>query len=968
MIKKVISIFLLSFFNLAYTFAQLSSPNESQNKWVDSVYQRLSLEEKIGQLFMVAAYSSGNEQHFQVIDQLIDKYHIGGLIFMQGGPVRQVNLINRYQSKSEVPLIIGMDMEWGAGMRLDSVPSFPKQMILGAINDDQLIYQMGQEVAFQMKQLGVHINFAPVVDINNNPDNPVIGMRSFGESKENVANKAIQYMKGIQDSGLIACAKHFPGHGDTNTDSHHSLPVIQHSKDRLDQLELYPFKELINNGVSGIMNAHLYFPALEEEEKVPSSLSKNVVNGVLKKELGFDGLIFTDALNMKAITNSDQFDSPELAAMIAGNDILLFSQNVPGAIKEIKKAIRKKIIPKAQLEASVKKVLYTKYRVGLNNFKPLVKDNLIVKLNRPQTKALIQTLTKEAITALKNAAKLLPLDVLDNRNFASLSIGNEDNFSFFLDEYALFSHYQKKKNDEELLLNQLSNYDVIVVKIDSKKNLNRETISFLGKLNNKVDVITCFFGEPYDIDLVSSFPTVICAYQNTDIAIQAMAEAVFGAIEVEGRLPVTVSDQFSQGTGISLPKIGRLSHAVPESVGMDSRILSKIDEIVFEAILDSATPGCQVLVARKGNIIFDKSYGYHTYEQSRPVGRETIYDVASITKVAASMQAFMFLEERGYVDLDKKISHYVTDLKGTNKEHMIIRDILTHQAGLWPYIPFWKETLKDSLIVDTYYSPYPEINYQYQIERGLYGSQVVQDSVWHWVKNSKIRKKKPRTPYDYKYSDMGYYLLQKLIEGIINQPMEEFLQQNFYDPMGLNTMSYLPLCRYPMSRIAPTENDNYFRNTLVYGQVHDQGAALFGGVAGHAGLFSNALDLAKLMLMHLQDGEYGGMRYFQPGTLTRFTSQQYESNRRGVGWDKPLQSAWYGPTSQYSSPSTFGHTGFTGTAVWADPEFDLIYVFLSNRIHPSAENRKLIKNNIRTRIQDVIYESIWSYVGCNDAD
>ena len=299
---------------------------------------------------------------------------------------------------------------------------------------------------------------------------------------------------------------------------------------------------------------------------------------------------------------------------------------------------------------------------------------------------------------------------------------------------------------------------------------------------------------------------------------------------------------------------------------------------------------------------------------------------------------------------------------------MIIRDILTHQAGLWPYLPFWKETVKDSLIIGNYYSNHPELNFQYQISGGLYGSQVVQDSVWQWVKASKIRKKTPRTPYDYKYSDMGYYLLQKLIEGFLNQPMEEFLQQNFYDPMGLNTLSYLPLCRYPLSRIAPTELDNYFRNTLVYGVVHDQGAALFGGVAGHAGLFSNALDLAKLMQMHLQDGTYGGVRYFQPGTIEKFTKKQYDNNRRGLGWDKPLQSEWFGPTSEYASPGTFGHTGFTGTAVWADPEFDLIFVFLSNRIHPNADNRKLIKNNIRTRIQDIIYESIWSYSSCNDID
>ena len=968
MIKKVFSIYILSFFSLASTFAQLSSGDLYQKKWIDSVYQRMSLDERIGQLFMAAAYSSGNEQHFQVIDQLVKKHHIGGLIFMQGGPVRQINLINRYQSASDIPLLIGMDMEWGAGMRLDSVHSFPKQMILGAVNDDELIYKMGEEVARQMKLLGVHINFAPVVDINNNPRNPVIGVRSFGENKERVAQKGIQYMKAIQDNGLLACAKHFPGHGDTDKDSHRTLPVINHPKERLEEIEFYPFKQMIKENIAGIMNAHLYIPAIDEENKLPASLSKNIVNGVLKQELGFEGLVFTDALNMKAITTGIESGSPELAAMLAGNDILLFSQNIPGAIKEIKKNIKRKVISKEQLEVSVKKILAAKYKVGLNNFEPLIADNLILKLNSPEAKSLISDLTKKAITAVKNEQNLLPLNFLDNRNFASLSVGNTGNFTKHLDEYAIFSHYRKKGNDEKLLLRQLSNYDVVVVGIDHDEQLTEVNLDFLRSLNKTAKVVTCFFGKPYSIKALADFPNVIVSYQNNYITQEGIAEAIFGAVIVDGKLPVTVSENLTAGTGITLASLGRLSHALPESTGMDSRVLNKINRVVSEALLDSATPGCQVLVARNGKIVFDKSYGYHTYNKSEPVTSETIYDIASITKVAASMQAFMFLEERGYVDLDKKISYYVKELKGTNKEHMIIRDILTHQAGLWPYLPFWQETIKDSLIVGNYYSDHPELNYQYQIERGLYGSQTVQDTVWQWVKNSKIRKKQYRKPYDYKYSDMGYYLLQRLIEEIINQPMEEFLQQNFYDPMGLSTMSYLPLCRYPLTRIAPTENDNYFRNTLVYGQVHDQGAAIFGGVAGHAGLFSNALDLAKLMQMHLQDGTYGGIRYFQPGTLARFTSKQYDNNRRGVGWDKPLQSHWYGPTSQYASPDTFGHTGFTGTAVWADPQFDLIFVFLSNRIHPDAGNRKLIKNNIRTRIQDVIYESIWSYMGCREAD
>lgn len=961
MIKKVFSAILLVFLSFSLSFSQ----NQEQEKWVDSVFQELNLEEKIAQLFMVPVYSGGNEQHLQVVENLIEKYDIGALIFMQGSPTKQIKLVNRFQCLTKVPLLIGMDMEWGPGMRLDSTISFPKQMTLGAIRDDSLIYAMGAEIARQMKILGVHMNFAPVVDINSNPNNPVIGTRSFGSNKKLVTEKAIAYMKGLQENGVLACVKHFPGHGDTSQDSHLTLPVIKHDKKRLDTLEIYPFQKLSYAGAAAIMTGHLQLPALDSRKNTPASLSEKVVQNVLRKELKYDGLVITDALNMRAVADHYKPGEAEIAALVAGNDMLLFSENVSEAVKEIKKAVKKGKIPIERINTSTKRVLRAKYKANLHRWKALNTDNVLLRLNHSETVLLNHKLYEKSITVVKDETQILPISILDNKNFASLSIGSPGEFQKYLDKYALFSHYEKTGSDESLLYKQLRNYDVVVVGIlddkDTPAPITDALLEMLRKLDKETHLIIAHFDTPYKLQPFDGFNTIVSAYANNQYTQQLVPSVLFGAVSADAKMPVTVSDKVRFAQGITTKAIGRLGYSMPEGVGMDSRILNKIDDIAREAISEQATPGLQVLVARDGKIIFEKSYGYYTYDSIKPVDDYTIYDIASVTKVLATMQAFMFLEERGFIDLDKKISVYLPELRGTNKEDMILRDILTHQAGLWPYLPFWKRTIEDPFLLTNLYKIYPESGFQYQVSDGLFTSNAMQDTLWRWVKNSKIREKMYRKPYDYKYSDMGYYLLQKLIERVLNQPMDQFLQQNFYDPMGLTTMSYLPLCRFPLSRVAPTERDNYFRNTLVYGMVHDQGAALCGGVAGHAGLFSSAVDLAKMMQMHLQDGTYGGTRFFQPGTIEKFTEQQYHSNRRGLGWDKPEKGEWNGPTSEFASGKTFGHTGFTGTAVWADPEFNLIYVFLSNRIYPDANNAKLIKTNIRTRIQDLIYESIWSY-------
>ena len=971
MIKKVFCAVFVIFFAKSALFAQDGAPRQSGDRWVDSVFQGLTLEEKIGQLFMIPVYSNGNEQHFRVVQNYIERYGVGGLIFMQGSPAKQLALTNRFQGQSGVPLLMGMDLEWGMGMRLDSTRSFPKQITLGAIDNDTLIYEMGMEIARQMKTLGVHVNFAPVVDINSNPRNPVIGFRSFGEDKKQVTRKGIAYMKGLQDGGVLACAKHFPGHGDTDMDSHYTLPTIHTDRLQLDTSALYPFEKLITAGVACALVAHLNIPSLEDPEKpLPSSLSPSVIKKLLRKDMGFEGLVFSDALNMKSVSGRYAAGETERLAFMAGNDMLLFPQNLPLAFKLIRKTVKGNKDHKAALDSSVRRILTAKYKVGLHRPQKLHTDNLYHKLFRKQSDRLIQQLYEAAQTVVKNEEEAIPVTALDGKTFASLTIGDHaEEFKKMLDKYAFFTHYQKRKDsNESFLLQRLKQYDRVVVGVlglsnDPKQhyNVSKRDIAFLEQLQQITGVIVVVFGNPYSLRGFEGIKNLVCAYQQNQDTERITPQIIFGGLPATGKLPVSVSQNLPAGSGLETTVGSRLSYSIPEASGMDSRTLQRLDVIAREAIATGATPGCQVLVARDGKIVFEKGYGYYTYDSIQPVTDQTVYDVASITKVAATLQAIMFLKERGEIDLDKKVSYYLPELKGTNKEHMTLRDILTHQAGLWPYLPFWKNTLDDTIHSPLFYSYQPQGDFRFQVATGLYATNSIRDSIWHWVVDSKMRKKERRKPYNYKYSDMGFYILHRLAEALLNQPMEVFLQQNFYEPLGATTLGYVPLCKYSLDRIAPTEDDRYFRNSMVYGHVHDQGAAMTGGIAGHAGLFSNANDLAKLMQMHLQDGTYGDARFYEAGTIEEFTRQQYHSNRRGAGWDKPLRGKWYGPTSEFCSSATYGHTGFTGTAVWSDPEFNLIFVFLSNRIHPDATNTKLIKSNIRTRMQDVVYKSIFNY-------
>ncbi|WP_192347378.1 glycoside hydrolase family 3 N-terminal domain-containing protein [Algoriphagus sp. Y33] len=943
-----------------------------QLNWVDSVFSSLTFDERLGQLFMVAAYSNKDQKHVDEISTLIKKENLGGLIFFQGGPNRQARLTNYYQAQSKTPLLIAMDAEWGISMRLDSVPDFPKAMTLGAVQNPDLVYTMGKEIARQFKELGMHINFAPVVDVNSNPENPVIGYRAFGGDREVVTSHAISYMKGLQDNGVIANAKHFPGHGDTEADSHYSLPVIKNHEQRIWDVDLYPYQELFKENLMSVMVAHLNVPSLDDAGNMATSLSKKVVTDLLQNRMNFQGLIFTDALNMKGVAISNAPGEVDLKALLAGNDVLLYSQDVLKAKTLIKSAVADGRISEKEINRRVKKILRAKYWAGLNAYKPINTYKLAERLDTPETQTIIEELYADAITVAVNKGNLLPFKNLDLTRFASLSIGDEGkDFQKYLSKYAKFEHFSIAKAANETThyntMKQLEDFDVVVVGLMGVTNspkrkfgISDSDVKFIKDLAKRQKVVTVLFGNAYAAQQLEGIGNVVFAYENNPVTQELAPQILFGARNATGILPVTVSGEFTAGVGGYMKAINRLSYGTPESVGLDGKTLDKIDEVANRAIKIQATPGANVLVVKNGKVVFERSYGKLEYTSSPAVNSETVYDLASITKVLATTQAVMFLESRGELDMGNSLEDYLPELKGTNKGKMVLRDVMAHEAGLVAFIPYYARTVEAGQWRGDYYKPMSSLGFTRPISNDMFGMDALRDSIWHWTVESKITPiPRGAGKHKYVYSDLTMYLMQAVVERIVNQPMETFLDQNFYAPLGLSTMTFNPAFKMPIDNIAPTENDIVFRKRLVRGYVHDPGAAMFGGVAGHAGLFGKANDLAVMMQMMLNQGNYGGVDLIRPETVKKFTKNQSSQSRRGWGWDKPNTEVGKGGSAGDLAPkSTFGHTGFTGTCVWADPDNDLIYVFLSNRVYPDATNTKLLKEGIRTEIHDIIYEAM----------
>ncbi len=939
---------------------------EKQQKWVDSVYNNMSLKEKVGQLFMVRAFSNNNKSNENEIAKLINNNHIGGLIFSSGGPVRQAKLNNLYQAISKTPLLIGMDAEWGLSMRLDSTYAFPWNMTLGAIKDNKLIERAGFHIGEHCKRIGVHFNFAPVVDINTNPKNPIIGNRSFGEDRDNVTEKASAFMKGMQDAGVLANAKHFPGHGDTDSDSHKTLPTITFNEKRIDSIELYPYRQLIKEGLSSVMVAHLNVPSLEPRTGFPSSLSKHIVTDILKDSLGFRGLIFTDALEMKGVSNYSTPGEIDLAALQAGNDVLLISEDVPKAIAKIIEAYDDNVVSEERLAHSVKKILMAKYKVGLDNYEPIGTSRLVKDLNRLEDDLLYEELLEDAFTVLKNKSEILPLRHLETKKIAYVELG-DDTGSTFYDELKKYTKIHKVKAErlDELIL-KLQNYNTVIIGFH-KKNENPwqdykfkdKELVWLYEIARTNTVVLDVFARPYAlIDLISieNIEGIVMSYQNSTISQQKSAQAIFGSIPAKGHIPVSIGEHFNVGDGIAYNAIQSLSYGLPERVGMSSEKMNRLDSVAQYAVDQKMTPGIQLLVARKGKVIYNKNFGKHTYTGKEKVKFEDIYDVASLTKILATLPLLMELEEKKAISLNTKLSRILPEYLESNKKNVTIKQMLSHYAQLRPWVPFYVATL-DSVTKKPdpkYYRRSATPRFSIKVAEQMYLRHDYPDSIQKIIVETELL-----STLRYRYSDLPYYILKKYIEGYYEKPLNELVQEHFYQSLGANYTTYNPSSKFTDANIIPTEIDDYFRHQKIQGYVHDMGAAMQDGVGGHAGIFSNANDVAKIMQMYLQKGYYGGKRYLKTETLTKFNTCHYchKNVRRGIGFDKP-QLGDEGPTCGCISMSSFGHSGFTGTYAWADPEEEIVYIFLANRTYPKAGKNLLLKENIRTEIQRLIYEAI----------
>jgi beta-N-acetylhexosaminidase len=950
--------------------------------WVDSVLASLDFEQRIAQLIILEVHSDRGETYENEITGMIKQHNIGGVIFFNGTPSSQVKLTNRLQSQAQTPLFVTMDAEWGPSMRIDSTMIFPRQMALGAIQNNELIYDMGFEIGRQLKRLGVHINFAPVVDVNNNADNPVINFRSFGESPANVAEKGIAYMRGLQDAGIIACAKHFPGHGDTAEDSHHTLPLLKQQRNELDSIHIYPFKRLIDEGLKSVMTAHLEIPELEPKNGMPSSLSEHIVNDLLKQELGFQGLVITDGMQMRGVSNYAEPGTLELQALMAGNDMLMFPKNISAVINSVKNAIEEGIISEELITEKCKKVLYYKQQAGLDTFEYISADNLVNDLNTAEGVLINNALSRAAITLVSNPKNRIPVRNLQHQKIAALAIGDYPGNSFhdMLGRYAHVSYYGIDKNHSQegakRMADQLEDYDLIIISIHNNSffasrnyGINHKTISLVNELSKRHNVILNIFANPYslaffDEDLLDK-NAVLVAYQDDLSFREAAAQAIFGGLQTTGSLPVSPGKHFIAGQGIITPEPDRIRFGQPESAGIRAKYLDRIDSLAINGIRMEAYPGCQIAIIKDGEMIYNKAFGFHAYDNIRPVKNSDIYDLASITKIAATTAAIMHLVDRGIIELDQPIDRYLTFLKNTDKGNIRLRHLLAHQARLFPWIPFYTSTMDNNRYLSDYYHHRQSGNYPVQVAEKLFINASYRDTIFTQITRSELLEIS-----EYKYSDLGFILLAELIETLTGQSLDAYVEHFLYHPLGLFTMGYKPLNHFEADRIIPSENDIAWRRQIVRGYVHDQTAAMLGGVSGHAGLFSNAADLAILMQMFLNYGSYGGDHFFDPETVKEFTRVQFffNNNRRGLGFDKPqIRRDEPGPACQSASPLSFGHSGFTGTLAWADPVENLIFVFLSNRTYPDMDNRIIIEENIRTNIQQAVYNAIYlSRITAND--
>lgn len=958
---RIIIIIFIGFISLI-TFAP---PEDVEIKsWVDLTFDSLTVDERIAQLYMIEVRPTYGQAHLNQVIQQIESHKVGGVIFFKGNPEQQVDLTNLYQSMSKVPLFVAIDGEWGLSMRLSNTTEFPYQLGLGGIKDHQMIKEMGKEIGRQCKRMGIHINFAPVIDVNNNPKNPVIGYRSFGEDPDNVCNKGWAYAEGMQEEGIIACAKHFPGHGDTDVDSHKDLPVINHSMERLKRVEFPPFQYLIENGVKSIMTAHLYIPAIDNTPNTAISISEKGINGLLRKQFGFTGLAFTDALNMKGVSKFNPDGLLEFKALRAGNDILLAPGDMTKATDLIKNAMKNGTLDSNYVYGKVKKVLAYKHALQLHEQKPIEKTNLITDLNNPNAQFLKYQLAEDQICLVKDDQKLVPVSQFKNKKIISVAIGDgsKTKFQQYLEDRGISKHIQISKNASSTefgkILNQLLMYDYAIISLQNTSKyppnfgVTVNSINFINESSSKTKTVLVNFGNPYNLAKIKNQKSVLLAYEDKEENELKAARALFGEISIDAKLSVTVNSEYTIKKGVEIKVNKDLQYVTPDEVGISSSKLAQIEQIVNKAIQQGATPGCQIFIAKNNKIVYNKSFGNPIYESRNLVNNDQLYDLASLTKVLSTTLATMKLVEDGHINLDDKLSKYIIPLQNTDKKNITVRDVLEHRSGLKDWIPFYLRFKKDHELFKTVFCSTTTNDHSLQICDSMFMRSDYKETMLQEIYDSKLG-----TYGKYVYSDLGLILLKEVIEIATKMPIDQYVYKNFYEALDIDRLRFYPLKHFGQDEIIPTEMDGDIRVGLIHGFVHDPAAAFLGGMSGHAGLFGNAESVGRILQMLNNGGVLNNIQVLKPETIRLFTKRQRSASRRGLGWDKTDFNKPH-PYSNYASSDAFGHTGFTGTMAFSDPKHDLVFVFLSNRVYPSAENRKLIQMGVRTDILDVIYKSM----------
>jgi len=992
MIRYLINIilYLIFFTTSQLLFSQNKVPfyNLKNTYWVDSLYKNLTLKDKVGQLFMIRVNPNWNEQQIQNTIALIKKYNIGGIVLFKGDIEKTAELINRLQEAAKIPLLIAIDGETGLGMRLNNSISFPYQMTLGSIKNDSLIYLMAKEIGRQLKRIGIHINFAPVADINSNYQNPIIGMRSFGQSKNDVAKKCVMYASGLQECNIIAVAKHFPGHGNTNVDSHHDLPVITSNFEQLDSIELIPFKTLIQYGITGIMNAHLAIPAIDTSNSLPSSLSYNNVTKLLKQKLNYQGLIFTDGLDMKGVTKFFKNGKAELQAIKAGNDILLLPENIPSSFDKITRAIDSLLIDSNSINLSCKKILMAKYWVGLNNYKPTNLKNIVTDINTPYSQCIIRAITQEAITLLKNV-NAIPLN--SYRKNISINIGSTENTIntfqktlFDYDSIAIFS-LQKNNIDPELkntLLEQVTSNKTVILSISNtnmfpvtKYGISQNTIDLVDTIllkNN--NVIFILFGPPYALNLfrnIARAKAIIITYEDNDLIQEITAGMIYGTNNFSSSIPVTI-DKFSINTGLKTNN--KYNYSLNKNIYYQGNVENsinntcikhikefKIDSLINLGLKENLYNTCNVLISLNNNIIYNKIITSNNYIDSslQNIDYHALFDIGGITNIASTTLAIMKLYENNLIDIDKPLKYYLPQLTETNKANITIKEILSHTSRIKEWIPFHKQIIKGDWFDDGIMSKEYSEQYSIIVHDSLFLNKDFLKTIEKQINESHLYKRKTHL-----YSNISFYYLKLIIEKITNTTLDKYVYENIYKPLGLVYISYKPL-DYLIDlspTIIPSQIDNYFRKITLKGHVNDEFAALQGGVAAHAGLFANAYSLAVIMQMLLNNGEYRGIQLFKPSTVKLFTTPYIENGLNlTLGFDNIFTSSTkHFPLSPKFSQNSFGHTSYSGCVVWADKENNMIFIFLSNRLYPSPDIKRFNKFSLPQKIYDEAYNIIFN--------